>query len=123
MSQQNSPQPNVHDPICPSRSTLEIIANKWSMLIIMQLSRGAKRNGQLKRNLGDVSQKVLTTTLRQLEQSGIVERKIYPQIPPKVEYHLTDLGFTLLEPIQALADWAEDNFVHVIAARNEGARS
>lgn len=109
---------NVLDPDCPSRKTLALLADKWSMLIIVGLAKkGTLRNSQLKRALGDISQKMLTQTLRKLEDCGIVNRIVYNQIPPKVEYELTELGSSLLEPIQALSDWAELHYIDVLEAQ------
>lgn len=108
--------PNVLNPLCTSRLTLELLADKWVLLIVMALADGVKRNGQLKREIGDISQKMLTQTLRDLEQRHIIQRMEYPQVPPKVEYQLTDLGKSLLEPIRALARWAEDHYQETLAA-------
>jgi DNA-binding HxlR family transcriptional regulator len=109
---------NVLNPDCPSRKTLELLADKWTLLIIVGLAKKGKlRNSQLKRGLGDISQKMLTQTLRNLETHGIVNRISYNQIPPKVEYELTELGNSLMEPIQALASWAELHYADVLEAR------
>lgn len=110
---------NILDPECPSRRTLTLLANKWTMLTIVALKNGKKRNGEIKRMLGDISQKMLTQTLRELEASGIVERTAYHEVPPRVEYQLTPLGITLLEPIVALGNWAEKHFAEVEAAQRQ----
>jgi DNA-binding HxlR family transcriptional regulator len=110
---------SVLNPDCPSRRALNMLADKWTMLVIVALKDGAKRNGALKRMLGDISQKMLTQTLRELEASGIVARVVYDQVPPHVEYHLTDLGRTLLIPISALRDWAELYYDEVAAAQQQ----
>jgi len=110
---------DIMNPKCPSRLTLEVLADKWTMLIVIGLSNGKKRNGELKRGIGDISQKMLTQTLRKLESGGLVKRTEYPQIPPKVEYELTELGRTLLVPMRALADWAENYYLDVYTAMNQ----
>ncbi len=111
---------DVFNPQCPSRHTLALLADKWSMLIIMVLARkGPLRNGQLKRAVGDISAKMLTQTLRKLETCGLVDRTSYNEVPPRVEYALTPLGLTLLEPIRALADWAEHNYASVLVAQEQ----
>jgi DNA-binding HxlR family transcriptional regulator len=83
-------QPNILSVRCPSRKVLELLADKWSVLIIAALTRGINRNGELLREIGGISQKMLTQTLRALERDCIVQRKVYPASPPKVEYELTD---------------------------------
>ncbi len=108
---------DILNPQCPSRQALEILANKWVMFIIMHLAKGTLRNGQLKRSVGDVSQKVLTETLRRLEDSGIVQRTVYAEVPPKVEYSLTELGHTLVEPIMVLGKWSEEHCEEVFACQ------
>jgi DNA-binding HxlR family transcriptional regulator len=114
--------PCVLDHDCPSRRTLTLLADKWALLVIAALKQGTMRNGELKRRLGDVSQKMLTQTLRELETCGLVERIVYHEVPPRVEYRLTELGLSLHEPISALARWAEEHFPEVEAARARSAR-
>ena len=92
---------------CPSRLILDRIADKWTALIIQILARGTLRYSALHREIGDISQKVLTQTLRSLERDGLVHRKVYPMATPKVEYTLTPLGRTLIEPLQGLCRWSE----------------
>jgi DNA-binding HxlR family transcriptional regulator len=82
----------VLDPACASRRLFEAISGKWSPLVVMALKDGKKRHGELRRELGDISQKMLIQTLRGLERNGLVERKVYPVVPPKVEYSLTPSG-------------------------------
>ena len=108
---------NVLDQNCPSRKLLEILANKWTMLIIRVLSRGTQRYKQLHRQIGGVTEKMLIQTLRQLEEDGLITRKIYDVVPPQVEYSLTTLGETLIEPIDAITNWAEQHIQEVEAAR------
>ncbi len=99
--------PNVFDPRCGSQRVLDLIANRWTALVIYALAGGTQRYSELQRKIGGVSQKMLTQTLRKLEQEGLVERRVYPVVPPKVEYSLTPLGRTLTEPLRAICKWAE----------------
>ena len=109
-------QPNVFDPNCGSRRVLALIADRWTALVIYALARGTMRFGQLQRQLG-TTQKVLTQTLRDLERDGVVQRTVYPVVPPKVEYRLTELGTTLIDPLTAICRWAEAHLPEVEAAR------
>lgn len=94
-------------PACPVETTLLILSNKWTILILRDLLDGTKRFGELKKSLNGVSQKVLTENLRSLEEKGILIRKVYPEVPPRVEYTLTELGRTL-EPItESMYAWGE----------------
>jgi DNA-binding HxlR family transcriptional regulator len=92
---------------CGSREVLDRIADRWTALIIYALSEGTHRFSDLQRRIGGVSQKMLTQTLRSLERDGLIERKVYPVVPPKVEYSLSSLGKTLIEPLRAVCSWAE----------------
>ena len=94
---------------CPSRKVLDRIADKWTSLVILALSDGTLRYGELKRRIGGVSQKMLTQTLRSLEEDGLLSRKVYPVVPPMVEYSLTPLGRSLNEPLTAIRKWAESH--------------
>jgi DNA-binding HxlR family transcriptional regulator len=109
--------PNILNPYCPSRKTMDLLSDKWVMYIIVSLSKSTKRTGELKRKIGNISQKMLTQTLRKLEQCGLIERIVYRQVPPKVEYRLTTLGESLLVPIRALGDWAEQHYDAVLNAQ------
>src|SRR5215469_3362659 len=111
-------QPNVFDPNCGSRRVLALIADRWTALAIYALARGTMRFGQLQRQLG-ITQKVLTQTLRDLERDGVVQRTVYPVVPPKVEYSLTELGATLIDPLTAICQWAEAHLTEVEAARTQ----
>lgn len=113
----NSLNPNVCNAECPSRQVLDLIADKWTAIIIYRLSQGTKRYSELQREINGISQKMLTQTLRRLERDGIVERKVYAVIPPMVEYSLTPLGQTLIEPLCKLCKWAETNIPEIEAAR------
>jgi DNA-binding HxlR family transcriptional regulator len=116
-SRQIASGPSVLDPNCDSRKVLDRIADKWTALIIHVLSTGTKRHGELRRQISGVSQKMLTQTLRSLENDGLVNRKIYPVVPPMVEYSLTPLGRSLIEPLEAICRWAEEHLPELEAAR------
>lgn len=96
---------------CPVRNVLDRFGDKWSILVLMILGEGkVMRFKDLNNAIDDISQKMLTVTLRTLEADGLVSRKVYSQIPPKVEYQLTDLGMSLIPYIKNLTNWALDNF-------------
>ena len=97
----------------PAQKILGYLSNKWNILVIRRLYKRTMRYAELKRDIGDISEKMLTQTLRQLESIGMVERKIYPVIPPKVEYSLTPLGRTLEKPLSVLCDWAVEHIGEV----------
>ena len=96
---------------------ISLIGDKWSVLIVVLLGSGKKRFSDIKRSVDGISQKMLTVTLRGLERDGYVSRTVYPTIPPRVEYELTDLGRDLLVPIRALGEWALANHDRVIQNR------
>ena len=102
---------------CPTRLVLDRIADKWTVLLLMTLAGGPMRFNALKRRIEGVSQKMLSQTLRQMERDGLVIRTVHPVIPPKVEYRLTDLGFTLAEAFCGVWMWAEKNIDRIEAAR------
>ena len=108
---------DVYAADCPTRRVLDLIGDKWSVLIIGMLEDGPKRFSQLQRSIGGISQKMLTQTLRGLERDGIIHRTLYPEVPPRVEYTLTPLGETLCEPIAAIINWAEEHIDEVSAAQ------
>ncbi len=112
-----NPKTTVFDADCPAQQALERIANKWTAITICALAPGTKRYSELQREIGGVSQKMLTQTLRNLERDGLVERKVYPVVPPKVEYSLTPLGETLVKPLKAICQWAETHIHELHAAR------
>ncbi|MCD7868259.1 MAG: helix-turn-helix transcriptional regulator [Clostridiales bacterium] len=95
-------------PACPVETTLTLISDKWKVLILRDLMPGTKRFGELKKSIGHVSQKVLTTQLRQMEKSGLVIRTVFPEVPPHVEYTLTDLGYSLKPILDAMWKWGEN---------------
>lgn len=94
-------------PACPVETTLTMISDKWKVLILRDLLTGTKRFGELKKSLTGVSQKVLTSKLREMEENGLVERKAYPEVPPRVEYSLTPLGRSLQPIMDAMRAWGE----------------
>ena len=95
-------------PACPVETTLTLISDKWKVLILRDLMPGTKRFGELKKSIGSVSQKVLTAQLRDMEANGLVNRKVYAEVPPRVEYSLTDLGKSLKPILDAMKNWGED---------------
>lgn len=95
-------------PACPVETTLMLIGDKWKVLILRDLLPGTKRFGELKKSIGNVSQKVLTAQLRDMERNGLVNRKVYPEVPPRVEYSLTELGRSLKPILDAMWDWGEE---------------
>ena len=117
------PKPCVMNAACGSRMALDRIAGKWTALIIHVLANGTIRSGDLRRAVSGISQKMLTQTLRSLEDDGLVERKIHPVVPPMVEYSLTPLGRTLIEPLEAICHWAEKHLPELQAARSRSQKS
>ena len=94
-------------PACPVETTLTLISDKWKVLILRDLMPGTKRFGELKKSIGTVSQKVLTAQLRQMEESGLLTRKVYPEVPPRVEYTLTAMGESFLPVLNHMLLWSE----------------
>jgi len=113
--QLKSPDPLTQD--CPSRDVLDLIGDRWSLLILLVIGQGIHRNGELKRRVGGISQKMLTQTLRALEANGLVERRDFQTVPPHVEYHPTPLGASLGEALHPLFGWIEREYGNVLAAR------
>lgn len=95
-------------PACPVETTLTLIGDKWKVLILRDLLPGTKRFGELKKSIGSVSQKVLTAQLRDMEKNGLVSRTVYAEVPPRVEYSLTDLGKSLKPILDAMWNWGEE---------------
>lgn len=93
---------------CPVETTLTLISDKWKVLILRDLMNGTMRFGELKKSIGHVTQKVLTAQLRQMEASGLLTRKVYAEVPPRVEYTLTELGYSLKPVMDALWEWGEN---------------
>lgn len=97
--------PDQKMPACPVETTLMLISDRWKVLILRDLMGGTLRFGELKKSLGGISQKVLTANLRDMESSGLLSRKVFPQVPPRVEYTLTELGLSLKPVLAAMFDW------------------
>ncbi|PPD02530.1 MAG: transcriptional regulator [Methylobacter sp.] len=108
---------SVFDAQCPTRLVLNRIADKWTVLVVSSLEGGTKRFSTLRREIGGVSQKMLTQTLRGLERDGLVTRTIYPSVPPKVEYSLTPLGRTLVSLLDSIRVWSETHIEEVLKAQ------
>lgn len=110
---------NFHrDGICPIRDVLSRLDDKWSLLVLVSLqTNGVMRFGDLQRSIGDVSQRMLTVTLRTLEADGIVERKVYAEVPPRVEYRLTDRGRSLMPYLNGLVEWAQRHADGILESR------
>ena len=102
-----SPALSAACPACPVETTLTLISDKWKVLILRDLMPGTKRFGELKKSIGTVTQKVLTAQLRAMEESGLVRRRVYAEVPPRVEYSLTDLGRSLKPILDAMEAWGK----------------
>ena len=96
-------------PACPVETTLTLISDRWKVLIIRDLLTGTKRFGELKKSLGSISQKVLTANLRAMEESGLLTRKVYAEVPPRVEYTLTETGQSLKPILDSMYKWGEEH--------------
>lgn len=108
---------DVFDETCPSRRALDLVADRWSVLVLAAIAQGVSRNGELRRRVSGISQKMLTQTLRELERNGLVSRMVYAQVPPRVEYGLTELGSTLYPHMRALCQWSMRHISEVEDAR------
>ena len=111
-------QPSVYDRSCPAHVVIDHLADKWAVLIIGRLANGTLRFAELRRAVDGISQKMLTVTLRDLERDGLVNRKLYASVPPKVEYTLTPLGASLSDKAEDLCRWAEANMEQILRARD-----
>lgn len=109
---------DLFDPDCPTRTVLDRIGDKWTVLVILLLSDGSKRFSDLRRQLGRVAPKVLTETLRRMERDGLLTREVFAVVPPRVDYELTELGASLIRPILVIGDWAEVNVGRITAAQH-----
>jgi DNA-binding HxlR family transcriptional regulator len=103
---------------CPIRDVLDRISDRWSLLVLTSLEAGTLRFSDLRRAVGDISQRMLAQTVRRLEQDGLVKRTVHPTVPPRVDYCLTDLGRSLLVPVATLVAWANANRPRIHAARS-----
>jgi DNA-binding HxlR family transcriptional regulator len=110
---------DLFDPNCSSRDVLELIGSKWSMLLLCALYDSKTRTGQLKRKVQGISQKMLTQTLREMQQNGIVKRISYPEVPPRVEYELTELGYSLAQLVVKMEQWIVKHHPIILKARKE----
>ncbi|PAU76118.1 winged helix-turn-helix transcriptional regulator [Halomonas salipaludis] len=106
-----------YDNPCPIRDVLDRIGDQWSVLVLLTLQPGTQRFNELMREIGDISKQMLSRTLKHLEQDGFVTRTVYPEVPPRVEYRLTELGHSFLEPMQALVNWADSHHRTIAEAR------
>lgn len=106
---------------CPIRDILDRIADRWSLLVLLCLQDGTLRFSELRRTIGDISQRMLSLTVRRLEQDGFVSRTVHPTVPPSVEYSLTELGRSVLVPVGALVEWAKENQQAIHAMRERKA--
>ena len=116
-SNKKQSQSNIFLANCTSRQVLNLIADQWTALVIYALESGTKRFSQLFTHIDGISKKMLSQTLHDMERNGLVQRMVYPVVPPRVEYSLTTLGQTLIEPIIALRSWAEEHLDEVKEAR------
>jgi DNA-binding HxlR family transcriptional regulator len=104
---------------CRSREVLDLIADKWTIMIIHTLACDKKRFNELQRQIEGISQKMLTQTLRSMERNGLVKREVFPVVPPKVEYSLTELGKSVVDILNAVANWSEQHIEKVDKARTK----
>ncbi len=109
---------DVFDPDCPTRLVLDRIGDKWTVLAVLLLSKGPLRFTELRDGIGRVAPKVLTQTLRRLQRDGLITREVFAEVPPRVVYTLTPLGESLIGPIRAVSDWAEEHMPAISAAQN-----
>lgn len=109
---------DVFDPDCPTRLVLDRIGDKWTVLAVLLLSKGPLRFTELRDGIGRVAPKVLTQTLRRLQRDGLISREVFAEVPPRVVYTLTPLGESLIGPIRAVSDWAEEHMPAISAAQN-----
>lgn len=107
-------------PTCPIRNILSRVGDKWSMLVLITLNgHGVMRFNELRRNIPDISQKMLSEVLKALEADDLVSRKVYAEVPPRVEYHLTERALTLIPLIEGLIDWALSNMDDIMESRKQ----
>ncbi|MBS0250967.1 MAG: helix-turn-helix transcriptional regulator [Proteobacteria bacterium] len=114
---------NPYNLNCPSRDMLEFIGGKWTILILCRLHSGPARTGELMRDIGGISPKMLTQTLRELERNGFVERISHPEVPPRVEYRMTGLGVSLSDVVRAMEQWVVTNYPAILEQRARASRA
>ena len=119
----NQPMPNVFNARCPSRRVMAVLAEKWTLLVVTQLAQGPMRTAEIRRSVDGVSEKMLIQTLRKLEGFGLVSRRSYPEVPPRVEYRLTPLGRSLARLTGLFGRWVEKNVMTLLKAEEEGGRA
>ncbi len=110
---------DLFDPDCPTRLVLDRIGDKWTVLVVLLLSDGPMRFTDLRGHLGRVAPKVLTQTLRRMERDGLVTREIFAEVPPRVVYSLTPMGESLIKPITAISDWAEEHLPAITTSQQQ----
>lgn len=108
---------NVFSPTCPTRQVLNRVADKWTVMIVVSLAGGTQRFGALLRQIAGISQKVLTQKLREMERDGLVVRRVYASVPPKVEYTLTPLGASLIDMLDLVRHWSETRIEEILEAQ------
>lgn len=118
---EKSTQPIAFDQPCPIRDVLDRIGDQWSLLILESLKDRILRFNELHREIGDISRQVLSRTLKRLENDGYISRTLYPEVPPRVDYALTELGRSFLVPMQQLVQWADSNHETIYLARKRAA--
>src|ERR1700752_4579118 len=114
---------NIEPNRCPVDQAIELVCGKWKPLILWRLSAGTLRFGQLQRAVPGVTQRMLTLQLRELERAGLVQRTVYPEVPPKVEYALTELGGSVVPVLRSLGQWMLDNAPALRAAKHDNAHA
>jgi DNA-binding HxlR family transcriptional regulator len=112
------PEPELFTLNCPTQQILDVIADKWSVIVLYCLAYRSRRYNEIQRRIEGISQKVLTQTLRKLERHGLIKRKVLSEMPLSIEYSLTSLGETLIDPLLAIASWSRKHFSEVMASRN-----
>jgi len=112
--------PNLEEfyKLCPIRSILDRLGDRWTVLVLIELNKGTRRFSALRREIADISPRMLSQTVRRLEEDGLISRKVFPTIPPRVEYSMTDLGYSFVRSLQGVVEWAAENFDSVMLARN-----
>lgn len=109
-----------HTEICPVRDVLSRLSSKWGMLVLITLNANeVMRFGDIQKSIGDISQRMLAVTLRTLEADGLVDRHVYPEVPPRVEYSLTERGYSLMPYLEGLVGWAVNNMPQIVKERQE----
>jgi DNA-binding HxlR family transcriptional regulator len=119
----SQPIANIYSARCPSRRVMAMLAEKWTLLVVTQLANGPMRTSEIRRGVEGISEKMLIQTLRKLEGFGLVSRRSYPELPPRVEYRLTPLGRSLSRLAGLFGRWVERNVVNLLKAEQEGGKA